>query len=347
MTTRTAIAEPSAWLGADIQNSDRWIHRLDPNEIAGIDAALAHFRATGKPLAAMARDDFPLPAFADAIGGMLTALEDGLGLYLLRGFPAMDYGVEELRAIYWGIGLYCGAAVSQSKRGDVLGDVRDLGTPHDGPEFRGYTSNGELTYHSDAADVTGLFCLRAAKRGGLSRIVSLAAIHNEILRRDPDLLEVLYGAYPWGLQGNEKPGEPSWYWQPVFAVDQGRFAGRYTRTHIRTAEMNPDAPDLSSMQKAALDLIDSIAAEDRFNVTMMFEPGDIQFLNNHLTLHTRTAFEDHDDPALKRHLLRLWLAPTNSRALPAGFAPFYRDIRPGVPRGGFPGHTDERRFATA
>ena len=347
MTARTPIDEPSVWLGADIQDSPRWIHHLTESEIAEIAGALAHFRTTGKPLAGMTRADFPLPTFDGVVNIMLDELEDGLGLYLLRGFPAMDYGVEDLRAIYWGLGLHCGAAVSQSKRGDVLGDVRDLGTPHDGPEFRGYTSNGELTYHSDAADVTGLFCLRAARRGGLSRIVSLGAIHNEILRRDPGLLEELYGAYPWGLQGNEKPGEPSWYRQPIFALRDGRFAGRYTRTHIRTAELNPDAPDLTERQKAALDLIDAIAAEDRFNVTMMFEPGDIQFLNNHLTLHTRTAFEDHDDPALRRHLLRLWLSPPNSHALPDGFAPFYRDIRPGVPRGGFPGHGEERRFATA
>jgi hypothetical protein len=347
MTVRTPIAEPSVWLGADIQDSERWIHRLDAGEIAEIDAALAHFRATGRPLAAMTRGDFPLPMLDARIAAMLDELENGLGLYLLRGFPTHDRATDDLRAIYWGIGLYCGAAVSQSKRGDVLGDVRDLGTAHDGPEFRGYTSNGALSYHSDAADVTGLFCLRAARRGGLSRIVSLGAIHNEILRRAPDLLDELYGDYAWGLQGNELPGAPSWYTQPIFAIRDGKFAGRYTRTHIRTAEMNPNAPAMSDRQRAALDLIDAIANEDRFNVTMMFEPGDLQFLNNHLTLHTRTAFEDHDAPARKRHLLRLWLSPPNSRALPDGFAPFFRDIRPGAPRGGFPGHGEERRFATA
>ena len=347
MTPWQPVTEPNVWLGADIQDSARWIHHFDDREIAEIDAALAYCRARGASLATMTRTDFPLPTVAGRIEAMLDELENGLGLYLLRGFPTAGRPVDDLRAIYWGIGLYCGVAVSQSKRGDVLGDVRDLGTPHDGPEFRGYTSNGALTYHTDAADVTGLFCLRAARRGGLSRIVSTGAMHNEILRRAPDLLDELYGDYAWGLQGNEKPGEPAWYTQPVFARRDGRFASRYTRTHIRTAELNPDAPAMTDRQRAALDLIDTIANEDRFNVTMMFEPGDMQFLNNHLTLHTRTAFEDHDDPMQKRHLLRLWLSPPNSRALPDGFAPFFRDIRAGVPRGGFPGHSDERRFATA
>ena len=37
------------------------------------------------------------------------------------------------------------------------------------------------------------------------------------------------------------------------------------------------------------------------------EPGELLFVNNCLILHTRTAFEDSADPALRRHLLRLWL----------------------------------------
>ena len=185
------IDEPSVWLGADIQGQSRWVHRWTDNEIAEIDAALAASKAAGQPLAQMTRADFPLPTVAARLDIMRNEIETGLGLYLLRGFPAGVRDIDDLRRLFWGIGLHCGTAVSQSKRGDVLGDVRDLGTPHDGPEFRGYTSNGELTYHTDAADVTGLFCLRAAKAGGLSRIVSLGRIHNQILAERPDLLAAL------------------------------------------------------------------------------------------------------------------------------------------------------------
>ena len=79
---------------------------------------------------------------------------------------------------------------------------------------------------------------------------------------------------------------------------------------------------------------------------MMFEPGDIQFLNNHLTLHTRTAFTDWDDTDQKRHLLRLWLSPPNSRQLAPGFEPFFTDISAGARRGGFPGHDGAPVFIT-
>lgn len=343
---RQRITEAANWLSPDIETSDRWVYRLTGEEVAEIDVALQFGKARGLGLAALTKDSFPLPTFIDRIDAMLEEIETGLGIYLFRGFPSLNYGKDDLRHICWGIGLYCGQAVSQSKRGDVLGDVRDIGTPADGPTFRGYTSSGALTYHCDAADITALFCLRAAKEGGLSRIVSLAAIHDEILRTRPDLLEALYEPCHWGRQGNELPGQSPYYTQPIFDRANGRFAGRYTRTHIRTAELSGIAPPPNKDQLAGFHLVDAIAARPDFHISMMFEPGDMQFLNNHLTLHTRTAFTDHDDEDMKRHLLRLWFSPPNSRELPASFKPFFGDISPGAKRGGFPGQGEEVLFET-
>lgn len=343
---RQEITEACKWLGPDIEESGRWIYHLSEADIAEIDAALQLGNVRGLGLADLTKENFPLPTFQVRISTMLDEVENGLGIYLLRGFPSLNYGKDDLRRICWGIGLYCGQAVSQSRRGDVLGDVRDIGTPADGPTFRGYTSSGELTYHSDAADITALFCLRAAKEGGLSRIVSLPAIHDEILATRPDLLEALYEPCHWGRQGNELPGQSPYYTQPIFDMANGLFAGRYTRTHIRTAELSDTAPAPSGGQLEGFRLMDEIAANPEFHVSMMFEPGDMQFLNNHLTLHTRTAFTDHAEPDLKRHLLRLWFSPANSRELPKSFKPFFGDISPGAKRGGFPGHGDGIVFET-
>ena len=341
-----AITEACNWLGPGIASSGRWIYQLSRADIAEIDAALEFGKARGMGLADLTKENFPLPAFQARIDTMLDEIETGLGIYLLRGFPALNYGKGDLRHICWGIGLYCGQAVSQSKRGDLLGDVRDIGTPADGPTFRGYTSSGELTYHSDAADITALFCLRAAKKGGLSRIVSLPAIHDEILATRPDLLEALYEPCHWGRQGNELPGQSPYYTQPIFGTANGLFAGRYTRTHIRTAELSGTQPPPTEAQIEGFRLMDEIAANPAFHVSMMFEPGDMQFLNNHLTLHPRTAVTDHAEPDLKRHLLRLWFSPANSRELPESFKPFFGDTSPGAKRGGFPGHEDGMVFET-
>ena len=43
------------------------------------------------------------------------------------------------------------------------------------------------------------------------------------------------------------------------------------------------------------------------NPLLADKPGDIQLLKNSTILHGRAAFEDWDDPARRRHLLRLWI----------------------------------------
>ena len=333
------------WLGNDLQSSDAWIHYLTGAEVTEIEEALAFSEAKIDNLNCKTRNDFPLPEFSKVLAEMQIELEEGLGLKLIRGFPTQRFSVDELRIIYWGLGLHIGTAVSQSSRNDYLGDVRDLGTGLDGPKFRGYTSNGELTYHVDAADITGLFCLRPAKTGGMSRIVSSLAVHNEIRRTRSDLLKTLYEAFPWSMQGNELPGAPGFYAQPIFGLKDGYFACRYTRTHIKSAELSPQIENLSKIQNDALELFDDTCSRPKFQLAMMFKPGDMQFLNNHLTLHTRTAFEDYKKEEEKRHLLRLWLSLPNGRPLPDGFKPFYRNIAAGAVRGGFPGVGDPK-FST-
>ena len=44
-----------------------------------------------------------------------------------------------------------------------------------------------------------------------------------------------------------------------------------------------------------------------FHLEMRLEPGELNLLKNNTALHARTEFEDHAEPARKRHLLRLWL----------------------------------------
>ena len=50
-------------------------------------------------------------------------------------------------------------------------------------------------------------------------------------------------------------------------------------------------------------LVQEIANRPELRLSMMFQEGDMQFLNNHAILHAREAFTDHENPDLKRHLL--------------------------------------------
>jgi alpha-ketoglutarate-dependent taurine dioxygenase len=61
-----------------------------------------------------------------------------------------------------------------------------------------------------------------------------------------------------------------------------------------------------------------------FYLQMEFQPGDIQLLNNAKILHAREAYVDYDDPAKRRHLLRLWLTAH-------AFASVEDTLRGGIP----------------
>jgi hypothetical protein len=68
---------------------------------------------------------------------------------------------------------------------------------------------------------------------------------------------------------------------------------------------------------------------------MTLQPGDLQFVHNHVLLHDRNGFVDHAEPERRRHLLRLWLAPPGARALPPVYAQRYGSLTVGA-RGGVP-----------
>ena len=40
---------------------------------------------------------------------------------------------------------------------------------------------------------------------------------------------------------------------------------------------------------------------------MELRPGDMQFINNYHVMHGRTAYQDHREAGMIRHLKRLWL----------------------------------------
>lgn len=335
----TVYEHPADWRGSELANRTDWIHRFAPSEVAEIRAALQHARALGKTLPTLTRDDFPIPTVTRRLEHARQVLEENVGIYQFRGFEVEGLSKDDLRLIYWGLGKHMGTVVSQSSDGDLLGDVRDIGVDIMSPQGRGYKTNQKLSYHTDSCDVVGLFVMRAAKEGGLSLIASSVAIHNDIARNRPDLLEVLYQPFPWSWQTQEAKGAKAWYFQPIFSMCGNKISCRYIRGHIRNSQLYSDAPRLTELQIEAMDYYDSLSANPDFHMSFMFEPGDIQFLNNHVCLHSRTAYTDWPEPDRYRHLLRMWMSVPNSRPLAEAMGTIYQDRTPGAVRGGFPTRT--------
>ena len=312
---------PSAWKGQDLSRRDDWIIHLDMEDIAELESALALVKSRAVQIPKLSRNDFVIPGLAKKLDAVLTQLEDGRGFVLLRGLPVGRYSKADAATIYWGLGAHLGQAFAQNAQGDMLGHVRDLGSNWNTEmHARGYHTRSHLPFHNDSTDVVGLLCLQKAKSGGASRIVSAAAIHNEFVTRRPDLWTVMCEPFCVDRRGDENTGQKPYYVTPCFNYLDGRLFVRYNRTYIESAQRFAEVPRLSPAQVEALNLMDSLCSDPAFYLDMSFEPGDMQFLNNYVVLHSRGDYEDWPEVERKRHLLRLWLRTLGFSSLPAAFA---------------------------
>ena len=315
-TSIQPILSKSAWTSRDMADPNTWIYQISESHIAEIDAALHAVQARGLGIPSVARESFHLEEFAASLAEIRHEVEDGRGFVLVRGIPIERYSREEAQLIFWGLGTYFGEAVGQNMMGEVMGHVMDVGRDWNKDNHgRGYQGRDALSFHCDKNDAVALMCWHPSKSGGASCIASSAAIHDAMLERCPDLLELLYGPFYVDYRGEEMQGEKPYNIQPVFTLHEGRVFARYGRTYITSGQRFEEVPRLTSDQIAAVDMVGTLANSDEFRLDMTFERGDIQILNNHVILHSRTSFEDWPEPERQRHLFRLlFLSPTFANA---------------------------------
>jgi hypothetical protein len=343
------IDGPCAWSGQDIAHSHRWIRDLQPEHIEEIEAALSAVESRGIAWDEITAANFPLPGLSGLISEIRNELEHGCGLMKLRGLSPERYDEDQLRKLYFGLGSNIGTPVYQNRHGELMRLIRDEGADvgkqygqiervrmADGKPFlSSYArtlTNGALRFHTDRTDVVGLLCVRQALSGGVSTICSSVAVMNEMLRRRPDLARLLFEPYYRSRHGEESETAEDVYALPVFGVRDGRFTSHFSLTYIEAAQTVEGVPKLTKAQKEALDLLLALAKELAFEMSL--EPGDIQFINSHVTYHGRTPFEDDKAAGRDRLLMRLWLSMPNSRALPHDHEVLWRNVDAGAVRGG-------------
>lgn len=319
MLNEMAVADASAWCGADLAGTEGWSHRLAAAEVEELAAALRGVRARGLRTTAITRADFPLPALAPRLRAMAEDARTGRGFFLLTGLPPERFGEDDRETVFWGIGAHLGSPVSQNSHGELLGCVADQGRTYGSANTRGYQTRARLDFHTDRCDLVGLLCQRRAKEGGLSSVVSTTAVHNEIGRTRPDLLPILFRGFHYSEREAADSAEgvtarPI----PVFSERGGFLSCRFIRNPIETAAKRRGVP-LTGPEQEALELVSALCAREDMRLDMMLEPGDMQFCNNYTTAHARTEFEDWPEPERRRLMLRLWLSFDERRPLAPDF----------------------------
>jgi hypothetical protein len=325
------------WYGPDMAARTDWIEPLASAELDELGRLAARLDATGANLCALRATDAPLPLLASRLAHIQQQVLEGRGFALLRGLPVADWGRRRAAIAFMALGAHFGHARPQNAQGHLLGHVRDVGASSTDPTVRIYQTRERQTFHTDSSDIVALLCLQTARTGGRSALVSSTTLLKEMQRRRPDLAAALFDPVATDRRGEFAAGEPPFFTIPVLnwwpPGPQGQLSGIYQRQYIESAQRFPGAPQLSPLQREALDLFDALSNDASLHFLMDLEPGDVQLVHNHTLLHDRTAFEDRDEPALRRHLLRLWLAPWNARPLPPVFAQRYGSTEPGE-RGG-------------
>ncbi|NOD47282.1 MULTISPECIES: TauD/TfdA family dioxygenase [unclassified Ruegeria] len=328
------ITGPSVWNGREMAaRQNEWLLHLSPGDVADLEQAARHYLSLGRDIGEITKTDFPLRRFNGHLETLKDTLINGIGFEVIRGLPVETYSQEMAAAIFCGVGAHLGSARSQNAQGHILGHVRDIGADANDPNTRIYQTHERQTFHTDSADIVGLLCLRDAKEGGDSLLVSAEAIYNRMRNECPDLLERLFDPIVTDRRGEVPEGMQPFMTIPPFNWHDGKLTVFYQRQYIDSAQRFPEAMRLTPEHVAALDKFDSLSNDPDLYLTMRLQPGDMQFVYNHSQLHDRTGFVDWPDPAKRRHLFRLWLSPDGDRELPDVFKQRYGSIEVGN-RGG-------------
>ena len=236
---------------------------------------------------------------------------DGFGLFIINGACLKDFSLKEKISIYTLVAKILGELIIQNIKQEKIVEIKDVGkSMQTGGRYHETKEGG--SHHTDSPqwedvpDYLGLFCVHNAKKGGTNLFLSAYTIHNRILKGRKDLLNILYEKFHFDKRGEFKEGESSTVFEPIFKFKDGKLYFRYLRNYIDAGHDIQNQP-LSESQKEALTYLDNFMLEEDMIMSYDLKPDDMVFSDNHWIVHGRTAFEDYDDPNLKRLMLRTWI----------------------------------------
>ncbi|MEM7287231.1 MAG: TauD/TfdA family dioxygenase [Actinomycetota bacterium] len=320
MTDLQPIEGPSAWRGDHLEQTSEWIRELNAAELEELTTVARRFIEDDPDLRTVVAADYQLAACAGLLREICDQLDAGRGFILVRGLDPATLGDELSGAIFFLVNLHVGSPMQQSQVGDLLDHiVANSDKLLEDPGALPSRIRDQLPFHSDSSDVVSLLCLRGARRGGASLLVSGSTIYNVILERRPDLAPLLFRPFHWDWRRQDHDAPAPTYTSPVCSHVDGVFSTYAGSTMVFSAQDYPGVPPLTDAEREVLELYDEVSEEAGLALSMDFRPGDMQFLLNYAALHSRTAYEDSDDPAERRHLLRMWLRRDVGRPIVDGF----------------------------
>jgi alpha-ketoglutarate-dependent taurine dioxygenase len=255
------------------------------------------------------RDEFDF--LKNEIFNFKKILNSGCGFFIIDGNNFKDFSKKELEYIFSIISQFLGKLYVQNIKNEKFVLIQDEGkSMKTGGRYHQTKEGG--SYHTDSPqwpdvpDSVGLLCINPAKEGGINKFLSAYSIHNEINKKDPFLLELLYSKFYFDKRGEFKEGESPTVFEPIFSYTNNELHFRYLRNYIDDGYKTQNKI-LSNDQINSLNIIDEVTQNKKLSLDYEMKSGDMVFFNNHRILHGRTSFEDFEDQNLKRKLVRVWI----------------------------------------
>jgi alpha-ketoglutarate-dependent taurine dioxygenase len=315
-----AIEGPSAWRRAAIRTEDYRV-TLPQAALDEIRRVADEVRAHPLPTILHTPADFDMTNCHAAMAEVRRILKQGVRFAVVDRLPLDELSQDEAQCIYWLLSSMVARPVAQKLDGTMVYDVHDTGQQAlPGSGIRPDKTNIEIRFHIDNAynttppEIVGLLCLKTAKSGGTSRVLSFHTVYNELLARRREHLPRLYRPFWFDRQREFFPGEPETFSAPVFEDgDEGELRARFSVHQINSGYAMRGQP-VDNAGAAALAATLEIFDEPDISIDFEFQPGEIQFVDNRTLGHSRTEFEDWPEPDRRRHLVRLWLRDHGRRA---------------------------------
>ena len=158
-------------------------------------------------------DETYFPELKNEINELKTKkILQGVGLLIIDGKSFLDFSKDEIKKIYEIICNMLGTLYVQNIKSEKIIEIKDSGkSMMSGGRYHQTKEGG--SYHTDSPhwtdvpDLVGMLCLNQAKKGGISKFVSVYTIHNQLLKEQKDVLKALYEKFYFDKRGENKNNE--------------------------------------------------------------------------------------------------------------------------------------------
>ncbi|KAF2447070.1 Clavaminate synthase-like protein [Karstenula rhodostoma CBS 690.94] len=311
-----SVEGPMVWKNSELDPT-KYVVNLTVAEVSEIRYAVISIKLQKMEPEQISKENFPLSEELSAkLAAASKQVHEGFGVAVIRGLHAARFNDEEAVIAFVGICAHtCPLRATDSYANQTLSHVLDATfrkVPHWAKDIglAGSKITAKMDFHNDrfSGDVLAMHIRDdgGAGNGGEQYLASFWSIYNELLEKDPAVLETM-AEDKWPFELKQKDAAPYLELGPTLLFSKGKPMCQLVKAPLLGGlyiPRDPSMPELSKEQMHAIHAVEEVA--QKVCAKLDRQQGDIQLINNLSVMHARAAYGKTDGPST-RHLLRMFL----------------------------------------